>query len=952
MRMQTPLNEDHHRPRSRRLKTLFRRLFLILHFLLLLSVFVTAGALYVAFRPDGLEIVRTYLLEPLGIHYTRAEGSLMEGFTLHDVRAERMKADTLTLRYSLVKMLEGDHTVESVRIDGLRLHLDDFTDGSETSWPFPTFRLKQVTLRNLQLIGTYPLELDIDGAEGSYDGELLNFKTFRAAFRSRYADGAIRGTLRDNAISGEALLYPNAAALAPYSGRFTDLPRTIPLRIVELSDKRAHLKGGIEHLVLKPDPTLNAEKFTFDFRCRYDDERFDVDASYLLRRGEETMQTRQHLRYTFEGVTTSEFSGHIASNRHLPSNTLRGSFRDDAQGLGASVTLDGSTLRLSSSDYDRFAWELESRHQDLAFLPALPEFARTSPLGMKARGSYVLSTDTLSGTLAAEHSHLRFSGEFSTREGVHALEGSLLLPPDAPMWRDWSRKPPSRLNLSLTHEHNVSHLHFQGESVAFSASLSGERLKGSGNYSGAYFDVEGSLAPGKSVLDVKALVPSAFATVSSFRPIELYKGEYYDAEVRARARVTIADTVEIDANVRVPWYAAVLDTQHSFGGTNGSIDLHYRDGNITVPSYRFEIADHPIASERTSHLRLTPSGDLLVDDFWIYDTLLLQGAVSGEKGTSLRLFSERFFYEGPEGSAHAAADITFVRDRAGEQQLYGNVTILEGTISYLPLQQFKVLDDDIIIVQDVRPPSHTRLSMNVRITSQEPIKLQTKELNLRLIPDITLWRDPLGPMQILGMMTIPSGSATSAGKRFDIQHSEIYFGGDVPLNPYLNLTIGHEVDYKKIVIYVTHTLDSPIFLFTSDPVMSQNDIMSYILFGSPANTVAGSDSGTSSVRADATNFMLGAGLKGLINSTTKLQIDTMNILTTQEGGMGFEVGARINKNLRVLYKNDTLSSILVQYQLNRWLRLDADVHELGQGINAVYIKDFRDFLPHNKPLKK
>jgi hypothetical protein len=67
--------------------------------------------------------------------------------------------------------------------------------------------------------------------------------------------------------------------------------------------------------------------------------------------------------------------------------------------------------------------------------------------------------------------------------------------------------------------------------------------------------------------------------------------------------------------------------------------------------------------------------------------------------------------------------------------------------------------------------------------------------------------------------------------------------------------------------------------------------------------------------------------------------------------MGIEVGTRLNKDLRVLYKNDTVSSVLVQYQLNRWLRLDADLHELGQGINAIYIKDFRDFLPHNKVSK-
>jgi translocation and assembly module TamB len=98
--------------------------------------------------------------------------------------------------------------------------------------------------------------------------------------------------------------------------------------------------------------------------------------------------------------------------------------------------------------------------------------------------------------------------------------------------------------------------------------------------------------------------------------------------------------------------------------------------------------------------------------------------------------------------------------------------------------------------------------------------------------------------------------------------------------------------------------------------------------------------------------MLGAGLKGLIGGATKLQIDTMNILTTKEGGVGFEVGARLNKDLRVLYKNNAASSVLLQYTVNQWLRLDADIHELGQGINAIYIKDFHDILPHNEISKK
>ena len=124
--------------------------------------------------------------------------------------------------------------------------------------------------------------------------------------------------------------------------------------------------------------------------------------------------------------------------------------------------------------------------------------------------------------------------------------------------------------------------------------------------------------------------------------------------------------------------------------------------------------------------------------------------------------------------------------------------------------------------------------------------------------------------------------------------------------------------------------------------------MSYLLFGAPASAAMSNEKSAPTVRADATNFMLGAGIKGLVGGITKIQLDTMNILTTKEGGMGFEVGTRLNKDLRVLYKNDSVSTVLVQYTLNRWLRLDVDIHALGEGINAVYIKDFGDFFPHNK----
>ncbi|MFA5215137.1 translocation/assembly module TamB domain-containing protein [Sulfuricurvum sp.] len=930
-----------------------KHLFVTLHFLLITVILLSSITMYIAFRPDGLELLRTYLLKPLGVHYRSSDGSLIDGFTLHDLRSKKMEAKTLTLTYSLSKMLEGKHIVDSLRVDGLRLHLDDFLNADKTPWPFPTFALKKVVITNLQLISVYPIEIDLEGKNGSYDGEFLSFASIRATVQSRYASAAVEGEVNNNAIKGFALLYPNAAELALNVGKFTDLPRTLSVRIDELSAKEAKLSTNIASLILKQEPLTRAEKIKLRFDYRYDNGYFDTDADYTLRRGSDSMQTRQQLRYTVEGrKTATRFDGTLTSSHPLPSHNLHGELNDDADGLSGHLSVDKGNLHFSSDDYDRYRWDIDASSKNLSFLPMLPSALQTSPVKIKAHGDYFHSRSLWEGSGRLEHNHGTFEGKFVVQNTRRSLEGNLTLSPDAPTWKNWSYKPPEHLALTLIQKKGQNTLHLSGD--AFELFVQGDTygLQGSGNYLGNYFDLKAAMGNAKQELWIDAVTPSLFAAVSKFKPIELHPNEYYDAEVRSTTHITLTNTLHIHSDITVPWYAAVLDSQRAFGGTDGHMSVNYNDGNITVDHYRFEIANHFIHTDKPSKFHLGRAGELIIDEVWVYDTLLLTGTIFPEDlRASLRLQSDRFSYKGPEGDAHMAANLSFERDVNGSQSLTGQINILDATITYLPLQQFKVMDDDIIIIQDVRPPGTTKLSMNIHIGSRQPIRYLTKELDISFIPDITLWKESLGPVEILGMVSIPEGKAKTGGKLFTIKPSEIYFGGNIPINPYLNLTIEHEVDYKKIFIYVTHTLESPIFLFSSDPVMSQNDIMSYILFGGPANTALG-DNSTGTVRADATNFMLGAGLKGLINGATKIQIDTMNILSTPGGGMGFEVGARLNKDLRILYKNDTVSSVLLQYTINKWLRLDADVHELGQGIKAVYVKDFRDIFPHNEVKKK
>jgi translocation and assembly module TamB len=134
---------------------------------------------------------------------------------------------------------------------------------------------------------------------------------------------------------------------------------------------------------------------------------------------------------------------------------------------------------------------------------------------------------------------------------------------------------------------------------------------------------------------------------------------------------------------------------------------------------------------------------------------------------------------------------------------------------------------------------------------------------------------------------------------------------------------------------VTNTLEDPVIIFSSKPALSQNDIMSYILFGESASSLFDPSSD-----ASKSSLLLASGLKQLVNETSPIQVDTLNVLTNKEGTLGYEIGSRFNEKIRIVYKNDTASSIILQYSLSKSVRIEVDIRETGQGVSIIYVKDF------------
>ena len=318
--------------------------------------------------------------------------------------------------------------------------------------------------------------------------------------------------------------------------------------------------------------------------------------------------------------------------------------------------------------------------------------------------------------------------------------------------------------------------------------------------------------------------------------------------------------------------------------------------------------------------------------------MLLTGDINPlKKEGILHINGKNFHYISKDADIRADANITAIFKNDGTQKFTGKVTLLNGTVKYKPKNDYTLIDNDIIIIQNIHANRSSKRSVNVFVEAKKPIIYKTKDISFKFVPDFLIYQEEGNPLQYLGMVSIKSGKVTKGGKTFKIQKSAIYLRGATPINPYLNLHFLYQAnDNTNIKIYIENTLASPLILLSSNPPMSQNDIMSYILFGKPANSNFKSSNGSISLNP----LLYGVGIKKMFQDTTHVNIDTLNILTTKDKRLGYEIGMNLNDKIRVIYKNDTISSIIIQYSLNRAIQLDINVKQSGEGVNILYTKDF------------
>ena len=230
-----------------------------------------------------------------------------------------------------------------------------------------------------------------------------------------------------------------------------------------------------------------------------------------------------------------------------------------------------------------------------------------------------------------------------------------------------------------------------------------------------------------------------------------------------------------------------------------------------------------------------------------------------------------------------------------------------------------VLPDNLVLRgKDIRPGGPTGTALG--------------NINITVGGDVRVRKDPGGTIALVGTVNTVRGTYEFQGRRFELQRDgTLRFTGTSQINPLLDITATREIPGTGVTarVHITGTTTAPQLALSSDPPLEESDILSLIVFNRQVNELGTGE--RSSLAATAGGIATGFIAAPLGQSIGKaLDLDLFEITTsTDEGGLGAgvtlgqQIGDRAFVKLRQQFGERSTSQFMLEYQLTRFLRLQA-----------------------------
>ncbi len=286
--------------------------------------------------------------------------------------------------------------------------------------------------------------------------------------------------------------------------------------------------------------------------------------------------------------------------------------------------------------------------------------------------------------------------------------------------------------------------------------------------------------------------------------------------------------------------------------------------------------------------------------------------------------------------------------------------------------------------ENISSTASNKLYAKIKLTLGKQVHFQNNYLDAQLSGSLLLLDNPKINTQANGMLTINKGTFTFYGQKLTIENGKLIYVGGPITNPGLDieaiktittfvsveqnktdLILGSKIPSQQLDIplqqktikvgaKITHTLEKPNIILFSDPAgsLSQQDILSYLIFGYPLNNARNGEAqlllrllySLKSNKSSGENSLFTKIKQTLPFDQTGFTSDTyLNPRTnTVQQNMLLVLGKRLSPQFFVRYSIgliEPINTLGISYQFNQYWAAQAKTNSLGKGVDLTYSRE-------------
>lgn len=394
----------------------------------------------------------------------------------------------------------------------------------------------------------------------------------------------------------------------------------------------------------------------------------------------------------------------------------------------------------------------------------------------------------------------------------------------------------------------------------------------------------------------------------------------------------------------VPMVERLAGQLNGSGRLSGTLLAPKVNGNLMLSGGEVSGAELPVSLQDLSLQALIAGEQVQLNGGWRSGEAG-SGQLSGDLtwgqalGMNLRLQGQQLpVTVEPYATLEVAPDLS-LRLIDDKLAVTGKVLVPKGkiTVRELPPSTVKVSDDTVIVghqTEEGKTPMAMAMDIDVEV-GQDKLSFSGFGLTADLLGHVHIGDN----MDTRGELSLADGRYRAYGQRLTIRRARLLFAGPID-QPYLDIEAIRQVDDVIAGIRLSGSAEQPTTKVFSEPAMSQEQALSYLVLGRPLGT-SGEDNNMLAEAALGLGLAGSAGVTGSLASS--LGINDFQLDTEGSGNSTSVVASgNLTDKLSLRYGVgvfEPANTIALRYKLSKKVYLEA-ASGLASSLDIFYKRDF------------